>query len=117
MVARMDENFERVLARYTARMQEERRWRLERTRPAFSMPWRSPEALGASSNSAPATAIQPCSLRPPADKGIIAVDNMIKPAFTCDVERYRVEVRRHLELQTVLLPIGQGSELSCLWMR
>lgn len=51
-----------------------------------------------------------------ADRGIIAADNMIEPVSArADAERYRAAVRSHPELQTVLLPIGQGIELSCLW--
>jgi predicted O-methyltransferase YrrM len=51
-----------------------------------------------------------------AQNGIIAADNMIEPAMARpDAERYRAAVRTHPELQTVLLPIGQGIELSCLW--
>jgi hypothetical protein len=53
-----------------------------------------------------------------AENGIIAADNMIEPvAARADAERYRAAVRAHPELQTVLLPIGQGIELSCLWRK
>lgn len=132
-------------------------------RPAFSTPWPSPVAPGASSSSAPATARReladagldsyvefqcgdalalldrtegpfdfvlldiwkdlyiPCFERflpKLADNGIIAADNMIEPASArADAERYRAAVRTHPELQTVLLPIGQGIELSCLWRK
>jgi hypothetical protein len=41
-----------------------------------------------------------------------------EPTFArADAERYRAAVRTHPELQTVLLPIGQGIELSCLWRK
>jgi len=51
-----------------------------------------------------------------APNAIIAADNMLEPAGARpDAERYRAEVRKHPEFQTMLLPIGQGIELSCLW--
>jgi predicted O-methyltransferase YrrM len=47
---------------------------------------------------------------------IIVADNMIYPAGARpDAERYRAAVRGAPEFQTVLLPIGNGIELSCLW--
>ena len=51
-----------------------------------------------------------------ADEAVIASDNMIDPP--CDrpaVRLYREAVRSRPDLQTVLLPIGQGIELSVSW--
>jgi predicted O-methyltransferase YrrM len=51
-----------------------------------------------------------------ADKAVIAADNMLSPAAArADAEIYRAAVRAKPDLQTVLLPIGSGIELSCLW--
>jgi predicted O-methyltransferase YrrM len=50
------------------------------------------------------------------DEGIIAADNMIEPAMARDdVRRYRAAVHTLPELQTTLLPIGNGIELSVRW--
>lgn len=51
-----------------------------------------------------------------APNAVIAADNMIEPAMArADAEAYRAAVRAKPDLQTVLLPIGSGVELSCLW--
>ncbi|MGZ8282377.1 MAG: O-methyltransferase [Allosphingosinicella sp.] len=51
-----------------------------------------------------------------ADQAIIAADNMLFPeASRPDAEAYRQAVRAKGNFQTVLLPIGSGIELSCLW--
>lgn len=51
-----------------------------------------------------------------ADEGIIAADNMIQPASARDsVRKYRAAVAGKHDLQTTLLPIGQGVELSVRW--
>jgi predicted O-methyltransferase YrrM len=50
------------------------------------------------------------------DEAIIAADNMISPEMArSDVRVYRTAVRAKADLQTVLLPIGQGIELSVKW--
>jgi predicted O-methyltransferase YrrM len=50
------------------------------------------------------------------DEGIIASDNMITPEVARpDVRLYREAVRAKADLQTALLPIGQGIELSIRW--
>jgi len=50
------------------------------------------------------------------DEGIIAADNMIEPESSRnDVRDYRATVRALPELQTTLLPIGNGVELSVRW--
>jgi predicted O-methyltransferase YrrM len=50
------------------------------------------------------------------DEAIIAADNMISPEMArTDVRVYREAVRAKPDLQTVLLPIGQGIELSVKW--
>ncbi len=50
------------------------------------------------------------------DEAIIASDNMITPEMARpDVRVYREAVRGKADLQTVLLPIGQGIELSVKW--
>jgi predicted O-methyltransferase YrrM len=50
------------------------------------------------------------------DEGIIASDNMITPEVARpDVRLYREAVRAKADLQTALLPIGQGIELSVRW--
>ncbi len=47
---------------------------------------------------------------------VIAADNMLEPAMARpDAEAYRAAVRTRTDLQTMLLPIGSGIELSCLW--
>jgi predicted O-methyltransferase YrrM len=50
------------------------------------------------------------------EEAIIASDNMINPEMARpDVRIYREAVRAKADLQTVLLPIGQGIELSVKW--
>jgi predicted O-methyltransferase YrrM len=51
-----------------------------------------------------------------ADEGIIAADNMIEPAIVRgDVRKYRAAVASLPGMQTTLLPIGSGIELSVKW--
>ena len=51
-----------------------------------------------------------------ADEGIIAADNMIEPAMVReDVRKYRAAVGALPDMQTALLPIGSGIELSVKW--
>jgi predicted O-methyltransferase YrrM len=51
-----------------------------------------------------------------AENGIIAADNMLQPEVVRpQAEIYRAAVRAVPWLQSVLLPIGQGIELSCAW--
>jgi predicted O-methyltransferase YrrM len=51
-----------------------------------------------------------------ANNAVIAADNMLQPEMArADAEAYRAAVRAKPDLQTVLLPIGSGIELSCLW--
>lgn len=50
------------------------------------------------------------------EEGIIAADNMIFPEMARpDVRVYREAVRAKADLQTTLLPIGQGIELTVRW--
>jgi predicted O-methyltransferase YrrM len=50
------------------------------------------------------------------EEAIIASDNMISPEMARpDVRVYREAVRAKADLQTVLLPIGSGIELSVKW--
>jgi predicted O-methyltransferase YrrM len=50
------------------------------------------------------------------EEAVIASDNMISPEMARpDVRVYREAVRTKPDLQTVLLPIGQGIELSVKW--
>ncbi len=50
------------------------------------------------------------------EEAIIASDNMITPEMARpDVRVYREAVRAKADLQTTLLPIGQGIELSVKW--
>ncbi len=50
------------------------------------------------------------------DEGIIAADNMVEPASARDAVRdYRAAVKALPEMQTTLLPIGSGIELSVRW--
>jgi predicted O-methyltransferase YrrM len=50
------------------------------------------------------------------DEAIIAADNMIfPPQARDDVRRYRAAVQAKGDLQTTLLPIGSGIELSVKW--
>lgn len=51
-----------------------------------------------------------------AEEGVIASDNMIYPEGAREsVRRYRDAVKAKPDLQTVLLPIGSGIELSIRW--
>ncbi len=51
-----------------------------------------------------------------ANNAVIAADNMLEPAMSRpDAEAYRAVVGACADLQSVLLPIGSGIELSCLW--
>ena len=51
-----------------------------------------------------------------ADNAVIAADNMLYPEMVrADAEAYRAAVKAKGNLQSVLLPIGNGIELSCLW--
>ena len=50
------------------------------------------------------------------DNGVIAADNMLFPAISRpEAEVYRAAVKSKPELQSMLLPIGSGIELSCVW--
>jgi predicted O-methyltransferase YrrM len=50
------------------------------------------------------------------DEGIIAADNMVEPAMARpDVRIYRAAVGALPDMQTTLLPIGSGIELSVRW--
>ena len=50
------------------------------------------------------------------EQGIIAADNMIYPEMArADVRKYRAAVQAKADLQTTLLPIGSGIELSVKW--
>jgi predicted O-methyltransferase YrrM len=47
---------------------------------------------------------------------VIAADNMLEPKiFRREAEIYRSAVRAKPDIESMLLPIGQGIELSCLW--
>ena len=51
-----------------------------------------------------------------ADEGVICADNMIEPAMARpEVRQYRAAVQARPDLQTALLPIGSGIELSVKW--
>lgn len=51
-----------------------------------------------------------------AEEAVILSDNMVEPAMARDdVRTYREAVRSRSDLQTVLLPIGSGMELSVKW--
>ncbi|MEO0063314.1 MAG: hypothetical protein RLZZ08_1874 [Pseudomonadota bacterium] len=51
-----------------------------------------------------------------AEEGVIASDNMIYPEGAREsVRRYRAAVQAKPDLQTLLLPIGSGIELSIRW--
>ena len=51
-----------------------------------------------------------------ADEGIVAADNMIEPAVVREeVRKYRAAVGSLPDMQTTLLPIGSGIELSVRW--
>ena len=50
------------------------------------------------------------------DEGIVAADNMIEPEMAReDVRKYRAAIRALPDMQTALLPIGSGIELSVKW--
>ena len=47
---------------------------------------------------------------------IIAADNMLQPTmYRAEAKLYRDAVKAKTGIQSLLLPIGQGVELSCLW--
>ncbi len=51
-----------------------------------------------------------------AKNAVIVADNMLFPEVVrSDAEAYRAAVKAKGNLQSVLLPIGNGIELSCLW--
>jgi predicted O-methyltransferase YrrM len=51
-----------------------------------------------------------------APNAVIVADNMLYPEIVrADAEAYRAAVKAKGNLQSVLLPIGNGIELSCLW--
>lgn len=51
-----------------------------------------------------------------AEEGVICADNMIEPALARpEVREYRKAVQARPDLQTALLPIGQGVELTVRW--
>ena len=50
------------------------------------------------------------------DEGMIAADNMVEPPMAReDVRKYRAAIRALPDMQTALLPIGSGIELSVKW--
>ena len=50
------------------------------------------------------------------EEGIVAADNMIEPEMAReDVRKYRAAIRALPDMQTTLLPIGSGIELSVKW--
>jgi predicted O-methyltransferase YrrM len=52
-----------------------------------------------------------------APEAIVVADNMVEPATARDdVRRYRAAVQSRSDLQTTLLPIGSGIELSVKWV-
>ena len=51
-----------------------------------------------------------------ADNALIAADNVLYPeSARPSTARYRAAVRSKPDLQSILLPIGSGIELSCVW--
>jgi predicted O-methyltransferase YrrM len=51
-----------------------------------------------------------------ANNAVIAADNMLYPeTVRADAEAYRAAVKAKGNLQSMLLPVGNGIELSCLW--
>jgi predicted O-methyltransferase YrrM len=51
-----------------------------------------------------------------APNAVIVADNMLYPEIVrADAEAYRAAVKVKGNLQSVLLPIGNGIELSCIW--
>jgi predicted O-methyltransferase YrrM len=52
------------------------------------------------------------------NNAVVVADNMLFPEYARgDAEAYRAAVKAKGNLQSVLLPIGNGIELSCLWPR
>ena len=50
------------------------------------------------------------------EEGVIAADNMVEPEMARpDVRKYRAALRGKPDLQTALLPIGSGIELTVRW--
>ena len=50
------------------------------------------------------------------DEGLICADNMITPEVARpEVRQYRTAVQAKPDLQTTLLPVGQGIELTVRW--
>jgi predicted O-methyltransferase YrrM len=50
------------------------------------------------------------------EEGVICADNMVEPAMArAEVRQYRAAVQSKPDLQTALLPIGSGIELSVRW--
>jgi len=50
------------------------------------------------------------------DQALIAADNMLEPKFfRRDAAAYQAAVRAKADIQSVLLPVGSGIELSCVW--
>jgi predicted O-methyltransferase YrrM len=50
------------------------------------------------------------------DEGVVAADNMIEPEMAREeVRKYRAAIRALPDMQTALLPIGSGIELSVKW--
>jgi len=50
------------------------------------------------------------------DQALIAADNMLEPIFfRRDAAVYQAAVRAKPDIQSVLLPVGSGIELSCIW--
>ena len=53
-----------------------------------------------------------------AENGLIVADNIIfPPMYRAEAEAYRAAVAAKPDLQSVLLPIGSGMELSCRWSK
>lgn len=53
-----------------------------------------------------------------AQNAVLAADNILEPAMARpEAEAYRAAVRQKKDLQSVLLPIGSGIELSCRWIQ
>lgn len=51
-----------------------------------------------------------------AHNAVIVADNMLFPErLRADAEAYRAAIKAKEKMQSVLLPIGNGIELSCLW--
>jgi len=50
------------------------------------------------------------------DQALIAADNMLEPIFfRRDAALYQAAVRAKPDIQSMLLPVGSGIELSCVW--